>query len=261
MAKRKAISKRLRFEVFKRDSFCCQYCGRSAPDVILHVDHINPVANDGDNDLLNLITSCRDCNLGKGAKTLNDQSTLARQKEQLKELNERRLQLEMLLQWREGLADIETQKVDAIESVFTKIFNFKLSEVGRNDARKWLKKYPLEVILDAIKTSADQYLEYDANGKPTRASMVKFYDYITRICTVTVLEKENPEIRNLLYIRGILRNRIAYCPEYYCLDILKDAIANHVPIDFLFNTAKSVSSWSEFQREIDEAISYFGSAQ
>jgi 5-methylcytosine-specific restriction endonuclease McrA len=29
---RKALSKKLRFEVFKRDNFTCQYCGRAAPD-------------------------------------------------------------------------------------------------------------------------------------------------------------------------------------------------------------------------------------
>ena len=37
--KRKSISKKARFEVFKRDSFTCQYCGRTAPDVVLHLDH------------------------------------------------------------------------------------------------------------------------------------------------------------------------------------------------------------------------------
>ena len=31
--KRRAVSKKLRFEIFKRDSFTCQYCGRKAPDV------------------------------------------------------------------------------------------------------------------------------------------------------------------------------------------------------------------------------------
>lgn len=62
-----AISKKVRFEVFKRDGFKCQYCGRSAPDVILHVDHINPVSNGGNNDIMNLVTSCSECNLGKGA--------------------------------------------------------------------------------------------------------------------------------------------------------------------------------------------------
>ena len=45
---RKAISVKLRFEVFKRDNFTCQYCGRKSPDVILHVDHIDPVKNGGD---------------------------------------------------------------------------------------------------------------------------------------------------------------------------------------------------------------------
>lgn len=64
-ARRRPLSKRVRFEVFKRDSFTCQYCGRQPPEVVLHVDHIQPVASGGGNDRDNLITSCRDCNLGK----------------------------------------------------------------------------------------------------------------------------------------------------------------------------------------------------
>ena len=70
MAKRKPISKKLRFEVFKRDSFTCQYCGKSAPDVVLHVDHIKPVKEGGTNDITNLVTACADCNLGKGARKI-----------------------------------------------------------------------------------------------------------------------------------------------------------------------------------------------
>jgi 5-methylcytosine-specific restriction endonuclease McrA len=66
MEGRKAIPKKLRFEVFKRDSFTCQYCGKSAPDIILEVDHIHPVSRGGEEDITNLITSCFDCNRGKG---------------------------------------------------------------------------------------------------------------------------------------------------------------------------------------------------
>ena len=62
---RKPLSKKIRFEVFKRDKFTCQYCGRMSPDVILEVDHIEPVAEGGDNEITNLITSCRDCNRGR----------------------------------------------------------------------------------------------------------------------------------------------------------------------------------------------------
>ena len=50
--KRKNLPKKIRFEVFKRDSFTCQYCGRMAPDVILEVDHILPVAEGGTNNII-----------------------------------------------------------------------------------------------------------------------------------------------------------------------------------------------------------------
>jgi hypothetical protein len=68
---RKQISKRRRFEIFKRDGFTCQYCGKHPPNAILHVDHILAVANGGSNEDGNLITSCADCNLGKSAVPLS----------------------------------------------------------------------------------------------------------------------------------------------------------------------------------------------
>lgn len=71
MTKRKALSKKTRFEVFKRDSFTCQYCGAHPPQAVLHVDHVIPVAEGGQNDQDNLITSCDACNLGKGARSLD----------------------------------------------------------------------------------------------------------------------------------------------------------------------------------------------
>ncbi|MBP8291733.1 MAG: HNH endonuclease [Caldilineaceae bacterium] len=68
---RKSMSKGLRFDVFRRDGFTCQYCGRTPPDTVLHVDHIRPVSDGGDNDISNLVTSCELCNLGKSAKKLD----------------------------------------------------------------------------------------------------------------------------------------------------------------------------------------------
>lgn len=51
MGQRKSIGPKLRFEVFKRDLFTCQYCGRKAPDVVLHCDHVKPVASNGRGDI------------------------------------------------------------------------------------------------------------------------------------------------------------------------------------------------------------------
>lgn len=68
--KRKPLSKRARFEVFKRDAFTCQYCGRKPPEVVLHCDHIMAVANGGTSNDWNLVTACVDCNQGKAAVPL-----------------------------------------------------------------------------------------------------------------------------------------------------------------------------------------------
>ena len=60
-----AITKKIRFEVFKRDGFTCQYCGNTPPNVTLEVDHIIPKSKSGKDDINNLATSCFDCNRGK----------------------------------------------------------------------------------------------------------------------------------------------------------------------------------------------------
>jgi len=60
-----AVGKRKRFEVFKRDGFACQYCGRTPPTVVLEADHIVPVSDGGPDDMDNLVTACFDCNRGK----------------------------------------------------------------------------------------------------------------------------------------------------------------------------------------------------
>ena len=89
MSKRKNVSNKTRFEVFKRDNFTCQYCGKSAPEVVLNVDHIEPVSKGGSNDISNLITSCFECNNGKETK-LSDKSELEKQHNELILLNERK---------------------------------------------------------------------------------------------------------------------------------------------------------------------------
>lgn len=66
------ISTRTRFEILKRDGFRCRYCGATAVDVLLHVDHVVARANGGTDDPENLVTSCADCNLGKSDISLDE---------------------------------------------------------------------------------------------------------------------------------------------------------------------------------------------
>lgn len=60
-----SVSKRLRYEVLRRDNYTCRYCGESAPDVEVTVDHVIPKALGGTDDPANLVTACKDCNGGK----------------------------------------------------------------------------------------------------------------------------------------------------------------------------------------------------
>lgn len=61
------VTKRTRYEVLRRDNHTCRYCGASAPDAKITVDHVTPVALGGTDDLGNLVAACRDCNAGKAS--------------------------------------------------------------------------------------------------------------------------------------------------------------------------------------------------
>lgn len=49
--------------IFKRDKYCCQYCGSKKK---LTLDHVVPKSRGGDNSWENLVTACEPCNLKKG---------------------------------------------------------------------------------------------------------------------------------------------------------------------------------------------------
>jgi 5-methylcytosine-specific restriction endonuclease McrA len=69
--RRRAISARLRYQVLIRNNSTCQVCGRRAPNVEVHVDHIIPLSWDTpwqpSNDPDDYQVLCTECNLGKGS--------------------------------------------------------------------------------------------------------------------------------------------------------------------------------------------------
>jgi hypothetical protein len=66
-----AVSKRLRYEILRRDNHACRYCGATAPDVKLNVDHVIPTSLGGSDAPTNLVTACADCNGGKTSSMPN----------------------------------------------------------------------------------------------------------------------------------------------------------------------------------------------
>lgn len=62
-----ALSRR---EIFRRDHFTCQYCGKTSSD--LTVDHVIPRHQGGAHIWSNLVTACYACNHLKGGRALTD---------------------------------------------------------------------------------------------------------------------------------------------------------------------------------------------
>jgi 5-methylcytosine-specific restriction endonuclease McrA len=59
-----------RKEVFIRDGYTCQYCGRQCHD--LTIDHVVPRSRGGPHSWDNLVSACKPCNHRKGGKLLGD---------------------------------------------------------------------------------------------------------------------------------------------------------------------------------------------
>lgn len=262
MAARTSISPKLRFEVFKRDSFTCQYCGRKAPDVLLEirylkleVDHIEPKSKDGSNDLLNLITACQECNVGKSNRRLSDSTVLEKQRHQLENLQERREQLEMLYDWQKGLLELDDQLINRLADFWNGLVpGFNLTGRGRKTLRELRRRFEVDEIMRGMKISVDQYVRYDEDGIATKESVETAWHKVGGICRIRRLEQDDPNIGRLYYVRGILRNRLNYVNERLCLPLLQNAIHAGASIDSLEQNAKSVSNWTEWREAIESFI-------
>jgi hypothetical protein len=247
--KRKAIPKSVRFEVFKRDSFTCQYCGRKAPDVVLEVDHINPVANGGENDILNLVTSCRDCNGGKGAKLLTDHQAIDKQREQLEELNDRREQMEMMIEWKTALLSLDETKIDAIETMFRKATGYGFSTVGRETIRKAIKQRGFETVIDATNTSIHQYYKGDAN------SIGKTFDFIPRIAFCMQRQQTDPLYGRKRRIHRIIEQQHSIYNDGRLWKALNALCIDEESTNRVEELARAAQHWTHFWQEINY---YFG---
>lgn len=130
MKERKALSKRVRFEIFKRDRFACVYCGRTPPAVLLHIDHVHPLAAGGTDEAENLVTACADCNLGKAAKLLSDvPQSLS---DQVQDREERAAQLRA---FNELLMQLRQEEEETIAELGRYWFN---SFVAENARDRWV---------------------------------------------------------------------------------------------------------------------------
>lgn len=248
--RRKAVSSRTRFEVFKRDAFTCQYCGSQAPDVILHLDHVIAVANGGDNDITNLVTACSACNGGKSDVPLCDNSAVKKQKRQLDELNERRQQIEMIVQWRKELRAINDMAACSVIDHFEACFGVKLLEHGRQKIVKAVKSFGVSEALDAVDKAVQAYS--DAN---------RAVEKLSGICTVSRREKTDPAYGIVSRIFGSLKTRGFYTSFSTVDSLVRNAVEAGATVDQLRKVVSAAKCWTDWRSRMVEQSFLPDSAQ
>lgn len=237
-----AVSKRVRFEVFKRDSFTCQYCGKSAPSVILELDHVNARANGGTDDILNLVTSCEDCNRGKSNKKLSDDSTIAKQKRQLEHLQKRREQIDMMFQWQKSLLGLQDETVNKLSNYWDELTDFSLTDYGKKMLAKLLNKFSIGEIMEAMKKASDQYCD----GTEEKNGFA--FNKIGAICRWKYMDETT---RNVLYVRGILKNRGLYINDRVCTSLIREALEGGATFESMKLCATNARSWTAWRTDVE----------
>lgn len=180
MAKRKVISKKLRFEVFKRDGFQCAYCGKSPPTVMLEIDHIDPVSKGGKCDINNYLTACFDCNRGKTNITLDKiPSKVSENLEILK------IQEEQIAEYRKFIKKIDRRlkkDIGDISAIYTDVFkDYQLSTHFKNGSvKQFLRKLPKHEVVEAMEIAV---------GKISDSS--KAINYFCGICWTKINNKDD----------------------------------------------------------------------
>jgi hypothetical protein len=173
---RKSLSKKLRFDVFKRDNFACQYCGATPPKVVLEVDHIDPVALGGLDEIDNLITACFPCNRGKSANPLTavPQSLC----DKASETAEREEQLA-------GYQAVLRAKRERIEDDVWSVFarwreQTETTHERFNTVKRFVERLGLDAVLDAVDITLSAHIR-SAKGE---------FLYFCKVCWNKVTEAE-----------------------------------------------------------------------
>ena len=149
------ISKKNRFDVFKRDGFKCQYCGRTPPQVVLELDHVIPRSKGGTDHQTNLVTACFDCNRGKATGDLQAvPQSICEQVERQRELV---AQTKAYHRHVNRLRQQEDQTIDALGRYWCnqltktkKADKYTWDKTRKRSGRLFLWRLPLDEVYEAI---------------------------------------------------------------------------------------------------------------
>lgn len=221
-----AIGKTKRFEIFKRDGFTCQYCGQRPPEVILEVDHITPVAGGGQDDDVNLITACFNCNRGKRDRKLENVGPKPDADLEYLKMQQEIVEAKRYLKAKAQCEKAFLSLIESLNGTWAAYLTDEYTPLERA-WRTWLSKYAPDEIESAIKIAAGPYRagRFGDNQLKACTELVKYVSGIMRNVREEKAEEEEAATRPL-----------AKPTEYQVFEAFNEAFT--VYLDFLGDKPK-----------------------
>jgi hypothetical protein len=175
------MSKKMRFEIFKRDGFKCQYCGAVPSEtVVLEVDHIEPLARGGSDDPDNLITACFACNRGKAARSLDAIPQSLQDRAEL--IAEREAQIRAYYDVLQEAKDRKEWEINAIGQVFmTEFHEDGLRKGYWSGIQRFLERLDFFEVLEAAEIACGRWY-----------SVSRAFRYFCGICWNKIRRMDEP---------------------------------------------------------------------
>ena len=111
----------------------------------------------------------------------------------------------------------------------------------------------MDEIFQGMEIASEQYLEFGDDGNVTRESWEFAFQKIGGICRVREEEREKPYLKDLYYIRGILRKRFHFNEQYF-LGFLEAAVLAGATTSWLSEHAKACGDYLEFHEVVNDFI-------
>lgn len=179
---------------------------------------------------------------------------MEKQRKQLSDLQERKDQIEMMMEWQRELAKLDDYAVEQLAIFWAELIPpYGLNENGKKSLEKLLKKFSHEQVMEAMRVSVKQYIQFK-DDKPTEASVENAWKKVGGICALKKYDGTNPEMKEIYYIRGILRNRLSYLNEGLALGLLRKSVKLGASIESLKEFALEVRNWTNWRAGMEEFI-------
>ncbi|MDH3236767.1 MAG: hypothetical protein OEQ29_24885, partial [Alphaproteobacteria bacterium] len=172
-------------------------------------------------------------------------------------IEERRTQLEMLIEWREEVIGLQDEAIDALDRRIIARTGLAMNEECRQRLRRWVRRYGLAEMFDAVEDALDQMLEWQ-DGVLTIASWERALAAVPRVAELRRAARDNPYFRELLHICGLLRRRLHYVNELRCLRLMEDGLRAGASIESMKAFARTAKSWTAFRKGLEEFVGDYG---